>query len=79
MTYNTWWTLFSNWAMGIFTIDDRPVCFLCAIIVMRVSVLVLLDGGVLSLCVLDLVLCAGAVVLIVGLCIFFSDFRFGHR
>ena len=33
--------------------------------------LVLLDGGVLALCVIYLVLCAGAVVLIAGLCIFF--------
>ena len=38
---------------------------------MCVRALVLLVGGVLSLCVLDPVLCAGDVVLIVGLCIFF--------
>ena len=38
---------------------------------MYVRALVLLDGGISTLCALDLVLCAGAVVLIVGLYIYF--------
>ena len=57
--------------MVVSTVDARPVRFLFAILVMRVLALVLLDGGVSALCVLDLVLCAGAAVLIIGLCIFF--------
>ena len=70
-TANTCWTSFSNWAMVVSTIDARLVRFLFVILDMRVCALVLLDGYVLALCVLDLVLCAGAVVLIVGLCLFF--------
>ena len=71
MTAKTWWKLFSNWAMVVYTVDARPVCFLFLILVMRVHALVLLYGDVLALCVLDLVLCAGAVVLIVCLCTLF--------
>ena len=70
-TANTCWTSFSNWAMVVSTVDDHPVCFLFVILAMRVSALVLLNSGVLDLCVLDLVLCAGSVVLILGLCLFF--------
>ena len=71
MTANAWWMSFSNWAMVVSTVDARPIRLLFTIIIMRVRDLVLLDGGVLALCVLDLVLCAGDVLLIVGLCIFF--------
>ena len=53
------------------TSDERNISFLFTIIVMCVHAFVLLDGGVLDLCVLYIVLCAGAVVLIAGLCIFF--------
>ena len=52
-------------------VDARLVHFLFAIIVNCVHALVLLDGNFLVLYVLDPVLCAGAVVLIAGLCIFF--------
>ena len=71
MTANAWWVSFSNWYMVVSTVDARPVCFLFTILVMRVHALVLLDGNFLVLYVLDPVLCAGAVVLIAGLCIFF--------
>ena len=47
-------------------VDARLVHFLFAIIVNCVHALVLLDGGVLDHYVLDCVLCAGAIVLIVG-------------
>ena len=57
--------------MVVSTADTFPVCFLFAIIIIRVRALVLLDGGVSDCCVLDLVLCSGAVVLITCLCIFF--------
>ena len=57
--------------MVVYTVDARPVRFLFAVIVMCVCALVLLDGGVLALCVIYHVLCVGAVLLIVGLCIFF--------
>ena len=71
MSSNAWWKSFSNWAMGVSTVNARPVRFLFSILDMRVRALILLDGGVLALCVLDLVLCSGYVVLIVGLCLFF--------
>ena len=71
MTAIAWWTSFSNWVMFVSTFDARPVRFLFVIIYIRVCALVLLDGGVSALCVLDLFLCAGALVLIVGLCLFF--------
>ena len=71
MTANTWWTSFSNCGIVVSTDDARLVCFLFAIIVIRVRTLVLMDGVVSACCVLDLVLCAGAVVLITCLCIFF--------
>ena len=53
------------------TADERTIRLLFTIIVMCVHAFVLLDGGVLDLCVLYIVMCAGAVVLISGLCIFF--------
>ena len=71
MTANDWWMLFSNWAMVLSTFDSRPVCLLFFILTMHVCALVLMDGGVLALYVIDVVLCAGSVVLIVGLCLFF--------
>ena len=71
MTANAWWTSFSNWAIVVSTVDARPIRLLFTIIIMRVRDFVLLDGGVLALCVLDLVFCAGDIVLIVGLCFFF--------
>ena len=79
MTANAWWTSFSIWGVVVSTVDARPVRFLFSILGMRVRALVLMDGGVFSLCVLDLVLCAGAVVLIVCLWIFFSGFMFVYR
>ena len=71
MTANTWWTSFSNCAMIFSTADSRPVCLLFSALVIHVRALVLLDGDVSACCALDIVLCAGAVVIIVGLCIFF--------
>ena len=71
MTANSWWTSFSNCDMVVSNFDDCPFCFLFYILVIRVSALVLIDGGVLDFCVRDLVLCAGAVVFIIGLCLFF--------
>ena len=79
MTASAWWTSFYNWDVVVSTSDVLPVCVLFTIIVMRVHILVLLDGGVSTLYVIDLVLSAGALVLIVGLCIFFPDFIFGYR
>ena len=77
MTANDWRTLFYNCAMWLvshimcllvvaYTTDACLFRLLFAIIVDCVRALILLDGGVLVRCVLDLVLCAGAVVLIVG-------------
>ena len=71
MTANSWWTSFSNFDMVVSNFDHCPFCFLFYILVIRVSALVLIDGGVLDFCVRDLVLCAGAVVFIIGLCLFF--------
>ena len=48
------------------TADARPVCFLFSDLVNRVHTLVLLDGGVSDRLVIDLVLCAGTVVLTAG-------------
>ena len=79
MTASAWWTLFYNWDVVVSTSDVLPVRLLFTILTMHVHALVLLDGGVLALYVLDLVLSAGALVLIVGLCIFFPDFIFGYR
>ena len=53
--------------MVVSTVDACPVCFLFAILVMSVRSLVLLGGGFLALCVIDLVFCAGGIVIIVGL------------
>ena len=71
MTDNSWWTSFSNCDMVVSNFDDCPFCLLFSILVIRVGALVLLDGDVLDFCVRDLVLCAGAVVFIIGLCLFF--------
>ena len=57
--------------MVVSTADARPVRFLFSTLVIRLRALVILDGGVLARCVLDLVLFAGDVVLIAGSCIFF--------
>ena len=79
MTASAWWTSIYNWDVVVSTSDVLPVRLLFTILTMHVHALVLLDGGVLALYVLDLVLSAGALVLIVGLCIFFPDFIFGYR
>ena len=93
MTANARWTLFSNCEMWLVsrhifllvvvsTADACPVRFLFSILVNCVRAHVLLDGGVLARCVLDLVFGAGAVVLITGFfgCIvLFYDFMFGYR
>ena len=71
MTANAWWTSFYNWTMVVYTVDTSPFCFLFTTLFMHVRALVILDGGVSAFCVLDLVLCAGAAVVFIGLCIFF--------
>ena len=75
MTASTWWTLLSHWVMVVSNDDAIPVRFLFTILVICVHALVLLDVSVSALCIPDLVLCAGAVVLIIGLCIFFRILR----
>ena len=72
MTDNACWTSFSNFAMVVSNFYACPCCFLFSNLVNRVRALVLLDGCVSVFCVKDLVLCAGAVVLIIGICFFFS-------
>ena len=71
VTDNDWWMLFSNCAMVVSTFDSCPFCFLFSILSIRVRALALLAGDVLAFCVQDLVLFAGAVVFIIGLCLFF--------
>ena len=71
MTANACWTSFSNFAMVVSNFYACPCCFLFSNLVNRVRALVLLDGCVSVFCVKDLVLCAGAVVLIIGICFFF--------
>ena len=93
MTYNTWRISLSNCEMWLVsrricllvlssTSYARPVCFLFDILVNCVRTLVLLDGGDLDRCVLDLVFCAGDVVLIAGFLgyiLLFSYFMFGYH
>ena len=57
--------------MVIYNLNACPFCLIFSILVIRVRVRVLLDGGVSALNVLDIVLCAGAVVFIIGLCLVF--------
>ena len=71
MTANAWWTFFTNWAMVVSTFDAFPVRFLFDILVINVCALFLMHSGVSACCVRDIVLCSGAVVLIIGLCLFF--------
>ena len=77
MTASAWWTSLSNCAMCFVssrmcrlavdsTADARPICFLFSDLVNHVHTLVLLDGGVSDRLVIDLILCAGAVVLTAG-------------
>ena len=71
ITANTWWKSFSNWVMVVSTFDACPFRFSFAIIIILVRDLVLLNGGVSDFCVQGLVLCAGAVVFIIVLCLLF--------
>ena len=71
MTANNWWVLFSNWVMVVSTFDAFPVRFLFDILVINVCALFLMHSGVSACCVRDIVLCSGAAVLIIGLCLFF--------
>ena len=75
ITANALWKSLSNCAMWFVircmcllvfasTDDARPVSFLFSILVKLMFALVLMDGGVSVFCVLDLVLCSGAVLLI---------------
>ena len=57
--------------MVLSTFYACPFCFLFNVIVICVRALVLLDGGVLAFCVCDILLCAGAIVFIIVLCLFF--------
>ena len=60
---------------GFSTFDTCSLCVLFSILVNRVRVLVLLAGVVSAVCVQDLVLCAGSVVLIIGLCLLYLCLR----
>ena len=71
MTANACWASFSNFAMVVSNFYACPFCFLFSILVNRVRSLVLLAGCVSVFCVRDHVLCAGAVVLIIGICLLF--------
>ena len=75
ITNKYWWTQFYSCAMVVSTVDACPLHVLFYILVNRVRDLVLLTGGVLAVCVRDLVLCAGAVVLNVDLCLLFLCLR----
>ena len=56
--------------MAVSTFYACPCCFLSSILVICVRALVLLDGDVSKFSVIDLVLCAGAVVFIKVLFLF---------
>ena len=57
------------------TVDDCPVCVLFSNPVNRVRAIVMFSGGASTAYVQYLVLCAGAVVLIVGVCLLFMCLR----
>ena len=57
--------------MVVSTFDAWLFCFLFYILVNCVSALVLLAGGISVFCIRYLVLCTGAVVFFIGLCLFF--------
>ena len=57
--------------MVVSNFDACPFCLLFSVLVIHVRALFLLAGSVSAIYVLDLVLCAGDVVFIIGLCLFF--------
>ena len=75
MTAKAWWTSFSVRARVVSTFDAFPMCVLFSILVHLVRDLVLISGGVSAVCVRDLVLCAGDVVLNISLCLLFMCLR----
>ena len=75
MTTKACWKSFSSCAMVVSTFYAWPLCVLFSILVNLLRALVLLAGGVAAICVRDIVLCAGAVVLNVYLCRLFMCLR----
>ena len=75
MIAKAWWKSFSSCAMVVSTFYAFPLCVLFSILVSLVRALVLLAGGVAAVCVQALVLCFGAVVLKVYLCLLFLCLR----
>ena len=75
MTAKAWWPLFSSCDMVVSGVDACHLRVLFSILVNLVRDLVLISGGVSAVCVRDLVLCAGDVVLNISLCLLFMCLR----
>ena len=61
--------------MVVSTFDACPLCVLFSVLVNRVRALILIADGVAAVCVRDILLCTGDVVLNVDLCLLFLCLR----